>query len=276
MYLVFSRTSPDAFVEARYTGRLTTDTTLQVSAQLHAGEAPYTALDSVGRNRWGDYSGIAVDPSDGAVWAFHQYASTPANTWRTWVGRLAFPNLTLTISKTGSGSGNVTSNPPGINCGATCSAGFPSGTVVSLSAFPSTDSVFTSWGGDNDCLDASVMMSSNRSCSAKFRLKFTDEDLISGISFIKGAHITELRNRINRARGLCGLPDATWTDPFITAGVTTIRGVHIDELRSALSAAYSACNQPVPNFTDPSLIPASTVIKRIHIIELREAVNALD
>ena len=41
---------------------------------------------------------------------------------------------TLTVSQTGTGSGTVTSSPAGINCGATCSAGFPNGTSVTLSA----------------------------------------------------------------------------------------------------------------------------------------------
>jgi len=40
----------------------------------------------------------------------------------------------LTVTKAGNGSGTVTSSPPGINCGPTCSASFPTGSVVSLTA----------------------------------------------------------------------------------------------------------------------------------------------
>ena len=93
IFLVFARTGPNQFAESRHTLRLAADTGTQGSAQLHAGEAPYTMLDSVGRNRWGNYSGISLDPTDSAVWVFHQHASTPDNTWRTTVGRLQ--NLTL-------------------------------------------------------------------------------------------------------------------------------------------------------------------------------------
>ena len=54
----------------------------------------------------------------------------------------------LTVSE--SGDGTVTSNPPGINCGpgaGQCSATFPPGQVVSLTATPGTGSTFAGWGG---------------------------------------------------------------------------------------------------------------------------------
>jgi len=44
------------------------------------------------------------------------------------------PTLTLRITKAGAGTGDVTSSPAGINCGATCSYTFPAGTQVSLTA----------------------------------------------------------------------------------------------------------------------------------------------
>src|SRR5207253_2369458 len=42
--------------------------------------------------------------------------------------------FTLSVNSSGSGSGIVTSSPAGINCGATCSASFSSGTAVQLTA----------------------------------------------------------------------------------------------------------------------------------------------
>jgi len=53
----------------------------------------------------------------------------------------------LTITKTGTGSGIVTSNPAGINCGTDCTESYASGTVVTLTATPDANSIFTGWSG---------------------------------------------------------------------------------------------------------------------------------
>jgi hypothetical protein len=58
------------------------------------------------------------------------------------------PKYTLTIIKAGAGTGTVTSNPSGINCGATCSYQFVSGTSVTLTATPDSSLVFDGWSGD--------------------------------------------------------------------------------------------------------------------------------
>ncbi len=54
---------------------------------------------------------------------------------------------TLSVTKGGSGAGTVTSNPAGIDCGATCSASFTDGTQVTLTATAATGSVFSGWSG---------------------------------------------------------------------------------------------------------------------------------
>lgn len=46
-----------------------------------------------------------------------------------------------------SGSGSVTSQPIGVNCGSACSADFAAGTAVTLTAAPASGQVFSSWGG---------------------------------------------------------------------------------------------------------------------------------
>ena len=59
----------------------------------------------------------------------------------------ATANFGLTVSKTGSGTGTVTSSPAGISCGATCSANFNTGPVVTLSAAAAAGSTFGGWSG---------------------------------------------------------------------------------------------------------------------------------
>jgi hypothetical protein len=53
----------------------------------------------------------------------------------------------LTVAKSGSGSGSVSSNPAGINCGVTCETEFANGTVVTLTATSAAGSTFTGWSG---------------------------------------------------------------------------------------------------------------------------------
>jgi hypothetical protein len=90
--IVFSRSGANEFGSIGYTGRRATDPagTLQPSALLKAGVAHYQALDTGGRNRWGDYNGAAADPSTPRViWIYSEFASA-VNTWATWVGSAFF------------------------------------------------------------------------------------------------------------------------------------------------------------------------------------------
>jgi type VI secretion system Hcp family effector len=54
----------------------------------------------------------------------------------------------LTVTRSGAGSGTVTSAPAGIDCGASCIANYDAGTLVTLSASSDVNSVFAGWSGD--------------------------------------------------------------------------------------------------------------------------------
>jgi hypothetical protein len=96
--LVFNRSGPSEFVGIRYTGRRFSDSlnTLQGSASLRAGQGCYARFDTNGRNRWGDYNGIAIDPvSSNRAWLFSEYASGTSltcgdNVWDTYVGQVTW------------------------------------------------------------------------------------------------------------------------------------------------------------------------------------------
>ena len=59
----------------------------------------------------------------------------------------ALPSHALTVSKSGTGTGTVTSAPVGIDCGGDCSEPFVQGTQVTLTATPDTDILFAAWIG---------------------------------------------------------------------------------------------------------------------------------
>lgn len=86
--ITYSRSSNNEYIGAFYTSRLNTDppNTLSGSRLIQSGKANYVKTFGSGRNRWGDYSGIWLDPTDqNNFWAISQYAETPANTWAAWV-----------------------------------------------------------------------------------------------------------------------------------------------------------------------------------------------
>jgi len=77
---------------------------------------------------------------------------------------------TLNIAKTGTGSGTVTSDIGGINCGSTCSATYIVYTSVNLTATPAFGSVFTGWSGSgcSGTGTCNVSMTSNKTATATF------------------------------------------------------------------------------------------------------------
>jgi glucose/arabinose dehydrogenase len=56
-------------------------------------------------------------------------------------------SFTLTVNRTGTGTGTVVSAPASINCGSVCASTFGAGAVVTLTATPAAGSVFTGWSG---------------------------------------------------------------------------------------------------------------------------------
>jgi hypothetical protein len=81
--------------------------------------------------------------------------------------------LSLTVTKAGSGAGAVTSAPIGIDCGATCSASFDAGAVVTLTAAPSAGSAFAGWSGGctGTAAICQVTMAAAQTVTATFTLE---------------------------------------------------------------------------------------------------------
>jgi thermitase len=85
---------------------------------------------------------------------------------------LAPPVRFLTVTKTGAGSGSVTSNPAGINCGTDCTEDYVLSTTVTLTATAAAGSTFAGWSGDatSSVTPATVMMTANKAVTATFNL----------------------------------------------------------------------------------------------------------
>ena len=86
---------------------------------------------------------------------------------QSWINTTAY-NLAVTTS--GSGSGMVTSSPPGIECGGDCSQPYNAGRLVTLTAIPDAGSYFAGWSGSCAGIvnPVDVSMDADKSCNAQF------------------------------------------------------------------------------------------------------------
>lgn len=116
----FSASAPTIYGGAYVTGREAGDTagTVQASQTVKAGVDYYIRPFGGPRNRWGDYSGMSLDPTNDAVfWVFNEYADTRGTVfgvedgrWGTAWGRSGFTPGTTTTS-TSTSSTTTTSMP---------------------------------------------------------------------------------------------------------------------------------------------------------------------
>jgi hypothetical protein len=81
-------------------------------------------------------------------------------------------NYSLSVTRSGTGVGTVTSAPSGINCGSVCSANYSSGTSVSVTASPAAGSTFMGWSGScsGAAATCTVTMTAARTVGATFEL----------------------------------------------------------------------------------------------------------
>lgn len=75
----------------------------------------------------------------------------------------------LTVTRSGGGAGTVASSPSGVSCPGSCTASFPAGTVVALSATPGAGSEFSGWSGAcSGAAQCTVTMNGTRTVTATF------------------------------------------------------------------------------------------------------------
>ena len=99
----------------------------------------------------------------------------------------------LTISKAGTGTGTVTSNPAGINCGSDCTESYLLGTSVTLTASAGAGSTFADWSGA--CTGVSP------TCTLTMD---SDKEAIATFDALPGTRWCELEEQY--------IPEAEWTE----------------------------------------------------------------
>jgi len=102
---------------------------------------------------------------------------------------------TLTVDKSGSGAGAVTSSPPGVDCGPVCSFQFNNGLAVTLTAAASSGSRFTGWSGDcSGTVPCALTMSADHNVTATFAKRPKCH-----VPKVVGLPLTKARTRISKA-----------------------------------------------------------------------------
>lgn len=142
----------------------------------------------------------------------------------------------LTVAKSGTGSGTVTSSPSGISCGSTCTAVFTSGQTVTLTASAASSSVFSEWSDacSGTAMTASVVMSASASCTATFTLNSTvtrpANDAFASATVVTGTSGTATGSSVNATQetgepnhaGNRGGKSVWWSWTPASAGSATI------------------------------------------------------
>jgi hypothetical protein len=86
--------------------------------------------------------------------------------------RIPPTQYSLTVSKSGSGSGAIRSIPAAIDCGTSCSYTYDAGTSVTLHATPASGSTFAGWSGSgcSGTSDCTLTLNANSVVTATFAL----------------------------------------------------------------------------------------------------------
>ena len=94
MAVGYTKSSTSTFPSVWVSGRLSSDApgTLQAETLLKAGEISYTAFDG-SPHRWGDYTGMTIDPNGDTFWYLGQYSKNTGTTsgrWGTYIGSFSY------------------------------------------------------------------------------------------------------------------------------------------------------------------------------------------
>jgi len=170
--------SQKSWVQTTVTGPGTLSFRWRVSSQQNSDHLSFYADGSLrdrisGERGWQQTDWIISAGVFTLRWEYAKDGAGASGADTGWLDQVTFtPTVprTLTVSKSGTGSGTVTSAPAGIDCGSTCSAGFDAGSSVTLTAAADAGSAFGGWsgGGCSGTGACTVTMSAATTVTAAF------------------------------------------------------------------------------------------------------------
>ena len=175
--------------------------------------------------------------------------------------------FTLTSSPTSGGA--VTSEPPGIDCGTTCSANYDYGTVVTLTATPAVGYMFSGWQGA--CTNTTglcvITISGDTSVTATFSLITTD--LMVNLTYLLG-HGTITYTAVVVNNGPADAPGTIVSDTLpaqVTAGTWTCQAANGAACAAPMGSG-SFLHESLPAFPAGGVV-TYTIVGSVDIVASR-------
>ena len=99
MTVGYTKSSNSIFPSVFYAGRQGGDplNTLQAETQIKAGEINYTSFETFSPRRWGDYTGMTIDPDGTTFWYLGEYSKNTGTTqgrWGTYIASMSYASCT--------------------------------------------------------------------------------------------------------------------------------------------------------------------------------------
>lgn len=171
--------------------------------------------------------------------------------------------FTLAVSKQGNGTGTVFSNPPGIDCGATCTYSYPEGTIITVSAIPTPPSSFTGWSGScSGAASCQIEMNSNKEIYALFECTLPE-----AAGTITGPD-TVLAGQSNVTYSIPVISNATsyiWTLSSGLTGASNTNTITVDFSSAANLESISVCGVNSCGYGIPSILPVFVTLPPKHM-----------
>ena len=159
------------------------------------------------------------------------------------------PGYNLTITKSGGGTGLVTSDPAGINYGEDGTEIYPIDSIIALTATPDATSTFVGWSGDatSTSLSANVVMNGDKTVNAEFALiPVIKPDIKLHVTMLFGDGLYAVSSGSMQSSGVrvkaewSRAGSGTWT----SMGTVDWAGVYINSHSSAKSWTISDPDAP--------------------------------